>query len=109
MLDIEKNDYIKIILFISMSDNNITPFAAHWNNVIHPMRNYVIPDYCKSYNNYLKENGYQMGNSIAIPQMFEAPNFLHGNYMFDEIVDIRDEDRDHKIDIIRNMMKVVLE
>lgn len=98
---------VKLLTY--MTDNNITPFAAHWNNVIHPMRNYVIPEYCKTYNDYLINNGYQMGNSFKIPQMFEAPNFLHGNYMFDEIVDIHDEDRDHKIDIIRNTMKVVLE
>ena len=79
------------------------------NNHQSPPRNYIIPKYCKTYNAYLMDQGFQMGNTIKIPQMFDAPNFMNSNYMFDEIVDVRDENRDHSIDLIRNMMKVVLE
>lgn len=105
-----------------MMKNQFVPntFPMHLNHMVQqnqyvpmnntPRRNYIIPKICKTYNAYLIDQGFQMGNSIKIPQMFDTPpNFMHDNYMFDEIVGVRDENREHSIELIRNMMKHILE
>lgn len=94
-----------------MTKNNVTRFAIKSNNVAHSVINYVNPNYFSEYNEYhsIMDNDYQAEISFKIPLMTEAPDFMHSHYMFDEYVDICDENREHKIDIIRNMMKAVFE
>ena len=72
-------------------------------------RNWIIPKYCNTYNAYLIDQGFQMGNTFKIPHMCNTPDFLDNNYMFDELVDVHSEDSDHTIQLIRSMMKQVLE
>lgn len=97
--------YFSVSLSSICNENN----NPNTNMRHHPLINYGVTDYCKIYNSFLINNGYPIGNSIQIPQMFVTPNFSDNSYMFDEIVDIRDENREHKIEIIRNMMRDVFE
>lgn len=108
-----------------MNNHNIAKiFPAHWNEIAktkfihylmnvynnlppkkHPILNYNIHNSYKTYSSMCMEN-----SIIKMPQMFESPpNFMNSSYMFDEIVDIYDDNREHSINLIRNMMKLVLE
>jgi hypothetical protein len=78
-------------------------------NRVQNRRNYIIPRYCNVYNASLVNQGFQMGNSYNIPQIIETPDFLDSNYMFDELVDVTDENRNHSIQLIRSMMQKILE
>lgn len=79
------------------------------NNVCYHQRNSIIPMYCREYNSFLIETGFQMGNSYIIPMNVNAPDYTESNYMFDEFVDIQDENRIHTIKLIRNMMNHIFE
>jgi len=69
-------------------------FHGKWNR--------VIPN-CSAYNEC------HVVKSFIIPQMSYMPDFLDTNCIFQEIIDSEDKDKDHKINLIRNVVKSVLE
>lgn len=66
------------------------------------------PSFMKTYKSYLVGEEFDSFRSYKIPCMFDVPTVSQKNYSFDDFVEKNDSNREHSIQLIRQMFEDIV-